>query len=232
MDDQGTWPTPLPATGSSAQRDFDRQVMDEVKSDPQALRQIGGVKGNVLIVLVPVIALILLVAGWYLWRSTGSGVWLGVIAAVLVVATLIWVSRVKAVMNQAREVLGQAVVGSVGYGVGVVKEIRILDGQEDPTDTVASEATSETPAEDPDSDQNSDLSAVEVELNLSVSPVQGARFVASSRQRYATLDALRLEKGQHGPVRYLRKNPETTTAVETQLEPQAVEKIYRAAALN
>lgn len=243
MDDQGTWPTPLPPEGSTAERDFDRQVMDELRSDPQALRQIGGVKGNVWIVLAPVVAVILLIPAWLQWRSTGSGLWLAVLAAILAVATLVWISRVKAVMGQARQVLGSHLVGSVGYGIGVVRSIRFPDPADD-DDVVADLSTPAdgTPdadqlnTQDPHDPQEADLPAevptVEVELTMAVSPVQGKGFTATSTQRYATVDALRLEAGQHGPVRYLRRDPANTTAVETRLEPEAVQKIYRAAALN
>ncbi|KAA9393310.1 hypothetical protein FCK90_13070 [Kocuria coralli] len=231
--------------------------MDEVRADPQALRQIGGVKGNVLIVLVPVVAVVLLTIAWLQWRASDSGLWLGVIAVVLVASVLIWISRVKAIMRQARDVLGHHMAGSVGYGVGVVRNIRILGddddasheddaiGGEEPEGAVTDGAdgplrpTEDTTAEhlpdraemDDDAEEK-DLSTVEVELTLSVSPVQGSRFTAVSLQRYATLDALRLETGQHGPVRYLRRTPETSTAVETRLEPESVQKIYRAAAMN
>lgn len=251
MDDQGTWPTPLPPEGSTAERNFDRQVMDELRSDPQALRQIGGVKGNVWIVLAPVIAVILLIPAWMQWRATGSGLWLAVIAAILVVATLVWVSRVKTVMGQARQVLGSHLVGSVGYGIGVVRSIHFPDSTND--DNAAADLSSDTdlaqdasprPDAEPDplvsrdvhasqeEDLPADVPTVEVELTMAVSPVQGKGFTATLIQRYATVDALRLETGQHGPVRYLRRDPENTTAVETRLEPEAVQKIYRAAALN
>lgn len=246
MDDQGTWPTPMPPEGSTAERDFDRQVMDELRSDPQALRQIGGVKGNVWIVLAPVIAVVLLIPTWMQWRATGSGLWLAVIAVILVAATLVWISRVKAVMGQARQVLGSHLVGSVGYGIGVVRSIHFTDTPDD--DAAVANASADThqdqltvhdsrtpedgrlPTED--EDLPSEVPTLEVELTMAVSPVQGKGFTATSIQRYATVDALRLETGQHGPVRYLRRDPENTTAVETRLQPEAVQKIYRAAALN
>lgn len=235
----------MPAEGSTAERDFDRQVMDELRSDPQALQQIGGVKGNVWIVLAPVIAVILLIPAWMQWRATGSGLWLGVIGVILVVATLVWISRVKAVMGQARQVLGSHLVGSVGYGIGVVRSIHFTDSPDDDavanpradTDQDQLSAHDSPTAEDgglptEDEDLPSEVPTLEVELTLAVSPVQGKSFTATSIQRYATVDALRLEAGQHGPVRYLRRDPENTTAVETRLEPEAVQKIYRAAALN
>lgn len=221
MDDQGTWPTPLPAEGSSAETDFDRQVMNELRSDPQALREIGGVKGNVLIVLVPVVAVILLALAWWQFSASGSALWLAAMVGIVVVAAVVWFSRVKAVMNQARHVLGHHVVGSVGYGVGVIRQVRILDNEQHDTEDL----------DTPDLD-TAGLDTVEVELTVAVSAVQGSGFTATFRQRYATLDALRLEVGQHGPVRYLRRNPQETTAIETRLEPEAVEQIYRGAAMN
>ena len=81
-------------------------------------------------------------------------------------------------------------------------------------------------------DEDDDLSSVEVQLTLSVTPGRGKPFTAQLSQRYATVDALRLERGQHGPVRYLLRSPETTAAVDASLSPDAVQRLYRAAALN
>lgn len=241
MDDLGTWPAPLSARGSTPEREFDRQVMDELRSDPEALKAIGGVKGNVLILLVPILAAAVLALAWLQWRASGSAWWLAVIAVVIVVAALVWISRVKAVMSQAHQVLGDHLSGSVGYGVGVIREVELLGAEgsdpEVPDDaadhaTVADAEESGHPEESEESGGQDDFSSVGARLTLAVSPVQGVAFTAKTVQRYATLDAMRLAAGQHGPVRYLRRSPETTTAVETRLEPEAVQKIYRGAALN
>ena len=262
MDDQGTWPVPLSAQDGTDARAFDRQMMDEIRSDPQALQEIGGVKGNVLIVLVPLLAAIAAVVLLLQWMSDGSWVWPAILAVVLIVAGVVWIGRLRAVMGQARQVLGQAATGSVGYGIGIIRELRIggdaAGVDDDPADHAAEEApnaagadeTSDGPAEDGSSttgpirdadpadeselseDEDDDLSSVEVQLTLSVTPGRGKPFTAQLSQRYATVDALRLERGQHGPVRYLLRSPETTAAVDASLSPDAVQRLYRAAALN
>lgn len=211
MDDQGTWPVPLSAQDGTDARAFDRQMMDEIRSDPQALQEIGGVKGNVLIVLVPLLAAIAAVVLLLQWMRDGSWVWPAILAVVLIVAGVVWIGRLRAVMGQARQVLGQAATGSVGYGIGIIRELRIGGDAAGVDD---------------------DLSSVEVQLTLSVTPGRGKPFTAQLSQRYATVDALRLERGQHGPVRYLLRSPETTAAVDASLSPDAVQRLYRAAAMN
>lgn len=262
MDDQGTWPVPLSAQDGTDARAFDRQMMDEIRSDPQALQEIGGVKGNVLIVLVPLLAAITAVVLLLQWMRDGSWVWPAILAVVLIVAGVVWIGRLRAVMGQARQVLGQAATGSVGYGIGIIRELRIggdaAGVDDDPADLAAEETpnaagadeTSDGPAEDGSSttgpirdadpadeselseDEDDDLSSVEVQLTLSVTPGRGKPFTAQLSQRYATVDALRLERGQHGPVRYLLRSPETTAAVDASLSPDAVQRLYRAAAMN
>lgn len=200
MDDQGTWPVPLSAQDGTDARAFDRQMMDEIRSDPQALQEIGGVKGNVLIVLVPLLAAIAAVVLLLQWMRDGSWVWPAILAVVLIVAGVVWIGRLRAVMGQARQVLGQAATGSVGYGIGIIRELRIggdaAGVDDDPADHAAEEApnaagadeTSDGPAEDGSSttgpirdadpadefelseDEDDDLSSVEVQLTLSVTP--------------------------------------------------------------
>lgn len=246
MDDQGTWPVPLSAQDGTDARTFDRQVMDEIRSDPRALQQIGGVRGNALIVLVPLLAAVAAVVLLLQWMRTDAAVWLGVLAVVLVAALIVWISRLRAVMGQARQVLGQTVAGSVGYGIGIIRDVQIRSspGPADPAPTASEPAAEPAPApasapgddtdDDGDSpgDEEDDLSSVEAELSLAVTPSRGKPFTATTVQRYATIDALRLERGQHGPVRYMQRSPETTAAIETQLSPEAVQRLYRAAALN
>lgn len=236
MDDQGTWPVPLSAQDGADARAFDRQMMDELRSDPQALQEIGGVKGNVLIVLVPLLAAVAAVVLLLQWMRDGSWIWLGLLAAVLVVAAVVWIGRLRAVMGQAREVLGRAATGSVGYGIGIIRDLRIGADAADAAggispDEPADPAEDRDPA-DPEDPADDDLSSVEVHLTLSVTPARGKPFTAELTQRYATIDALRLERGQHGPVRYLLRSPETTAAVDSSLSPEAVQRLYRAAALN
>ena len=246
MDDQGTWPVPLSAQDGTDARTFDRQMMDEIRSDPQALQEIGGVKGNVLIVLVPLLAAIAAVVLLLQWMRDGSWSWIAILAAVLVVAAVVWIGRLRAVMGQARQVLGQAAAGSVGYGIGIIRELRIggdaddVDPDGSPADrSLETPAAQEAPAgPDPEADElelsedEDDLSSVEVQLTVSVTPARGKSFTAEIAQRYATIDALRLERGQHGPVRYLLRSPETTAAIETSLSPDAVQRLYRAAAMG
>lgn len=238
MDDQGTWPVPLSAQDGTDARAFDRQMMDEIRSDPQALQEIGGVKGNVLIVLVPLLAAIVAVVLLLQWMRDGSWVWPAILAVVLIVAGVVWIGRLRAVMGQARQVLGQAATGSVGYGIGIIRELRIggdaAGVDDDPADHAAEEAPNAAGADEFEvsEDEDDDLSSVEVQLTLSVTPGRGKPFTAQLSQRYATVDALRLERGQHGPVRYLLRSPETTAAVDASLSPDAVQRLYRAAALN
>lgn len=238
MDDQGTWPVPLSAQDGTDARAFDRQMMDEIRSDPQALQEIGGVKGNVLIVLVPLLAAIAAVVLLLQWMRDGSWVWPAILAVVLILAGVVWIGRLRAVMGQARQVLGQAATGSVGYGIGIIRELRIggdaAGVDDDPADHAAEEAPNAAGADEFElsEDEDDDLSSVEVQLTLSVTPGRGKPFTAQLSQRYATVDALRLERGQHGPVRYLLRSPETTAAVDASLSPDAVQRLYRAAALN
>ena len=238
MDDQGTWPVPLSAQDGTDARAFDRQMMDEIRSDPQALQEIGGVKGNVLIVLVPLLAAIAAVVLLLQWMRDGSWVWPAILAVVLIVAGVVWIGRLRAVMGQARQVLGQAATGSVGYGIGIIRELRIGGDaagiDDDPADLAAEEAPNASGADEFEVSEDEDdaLSSVEVQLTLSVTPGRGKPFTAQLSQRYATVDALRLERGQHGPVRYLLRSPETTAAVDASLSPDAVQRLYRAAALN
>lgn len=238
MDDQGTWPVPLSAQDGTDARAFDRQMMDEIRSDPQALQEIGGVKGNVLIVLVPLLAAIAAVVLLLQWMRDGSWVWPAILAVVLIVAGVVWIGRLRAVMGQARQVLGQAATGSVGYGIGIIRELRIggdaAGVDDDPADHAAEEAPNAAGADEFEvsEDEDDDLSSVEVQLTLSVTPGRGKPFTAQLSQRYATVDALRLERGQHGPVRYLLRSPETTAAVDASLSPDVVQRLYRAAALN
>lgn len=238
MDDQGTWPVPLSAQDGTDARAFDRQMMDEIRSDPQALQEIGGVKGNVLIVLVPMLAAIAAVVLLLQWMRDGSWVWPAILAVVLIAAGVVWIGRLRAVMGQARQVLGQAATGSVGYGIGIIRELRIggdaAGVDDDPADHAAEEAPNAAGADEFElsEDEDDDLSSVEVQLTLSVTPGRGKPFTAQLSQRYATVDALRLERGQHGPVRYLLRSPETTAAVDASLSPDAVQRLYRAAAMN
>lgn len=228
MDDPGTWPAPLPADDGADARAFDRQVMAEVRSDPQALQQIGDVRGNVLVVLVPFLAAIATIALLLQWLRTDSALWLGVLAAVLVAGALIWISRVRAIMTQAKEVLGGAAAGSAGYGIGVIRELTVRSGLEDDAPHPDSP---DTPDEDAP-DEETPLAPVEAELTLAITPTTGPPFTATVHQRYAAVDALSLQRGQHGPVRFLRRSPETTVSLDTRLSPDAVQRLYRAAALN
>lgn len=245
MDDQGTWPVPLSAQDGTDARGFERQMMAEIRSDPQALQEIGGVRGNVLIVLVPLLAAVAAVVLLLQWMRDGSWMWLAALGVVLIVALVVWIGRLRAVMAQARQVLGRAASGTVGYGIGIIRELRIGSASDDDDAPAGRPADLEAPRpeapEDPDAlgdqeapedPEDDDLSSVEVQLTLAVTPARGKPFTAQLSQRYATIDALRLERGQHGPVRYLLRSPETTAAVDTELSPDAVQRLYRAAAMG
>ena len=59
-----------------------------------------------------------------------------------------------------------------------------------------------------------------------------AAFTGTVDAVYNTADAEKLEVGVHGPVRYLRSDPEATVGIETRLSEEKVQQIYRAAAMN
>lgn len=216
MDDQGTWPTPLPPKNTSEQQHLNQKIMDDMRTNPEAIQQIAGVKGSIWVLLAPIIALALLIPAWLQWRSSNSNLWLVVIAIIVMTAALLWVSRLKALFTQARNVMSTHLATSVGYGVGVIRTINFPDQKPLTKNT----------------EHTHDVPTTDVELTLAVSPTQGQQFTARTTQHYATVDALQLEIGQHGPVHYLRRDPENTTDIATGLDPDAVQKIYRAAALN
>ena len=69
-------------------------------------------------------------------------------------------------------------------------------------------------------------------LTVRVNPTQGPAFTGTLDAVYAVADAEKLAVGSHGPVRYLRSDPENTVSIETRLPAEKVQQIYRAAAMN
>ena len=65
-----------------------------------------------------------------------------------------------------------------------------------------------------------------------MTPVRGDRFSTSVEALYDADAALLLETGSHGPVRFLRDDPEGTTVIDTRLSEEQVAQVYRGAALN
>lgn len=260
MDDQGTWPVPLSAQDGTDARAFDRQMMDEIRSDPQALQEIGGVKGNVLIVLVPLLAAIAAVVLLLQWMRDGSWVWPAILSVVLIVAGVVWIGRLRAVMGQARQVLGQAATGSVGYGIGIIRELRIggdgrrrrrprgprrwrgperRRGRRDLRRPRRGWLLDHGPVRDADpadefelsEDEDDDLSSVEVQLTLSAT--RGGASPSRPSSPSATPPSMPCAWSAASTVRCATCcAPETTAAVDASLSPDAVQRLYRAAALN
>ncbi|GHD85649.1 hypothetical protein GCM10007061_08380 [Kocuria marina] len=81
-------------------------------------------------------------------------------------------------------------------------------------------------------DENGISDTVTAHLTLRVNPTQGPAFTAVLDAVYALADAEKLTVGSHGPVRYLRSDPENTVGIETRLPELTVQQIYRAAAMN
>ena len=81
-------------------------------------------------------------------------------------------------------------------------------------------------------DAATDGGRVRARLELSVTPVRGDRFSTSVEALYDADAALLLETGSHGPVRFLRDDPEGTTVIDTRLSEEQVAQVYRGAALN
>ena len=128
-------------------------------------------------------------------------------------------ARLRRGLAAARGRLGSRLADVVDHGVGVVREL-----------------TLEPVAADPDRDapdpRTGEGGCVRARLVLSVNPVRGSRFRATVEAVYDAGAAARLTVGSHGPVRFLREDPEGTTLIDTRLSAAQVEQVYRAAALN
>lgn len=165
---------------------------------------------NSMVLVIPVVSALAVVLCWLRYANTHNGWWLGALAVILVLAALAWVSTVKRAFARAQGQLASRLPGIIGYGVGIVREAAV------------SSPFDETGVSD----------TVTARLTLSVNPVHGASFRAVVDAVYNTADAEKLEPGSHGPVRYLRSDPEHTVDIETRLDDEKVRQIYRAAAMN
>lgn len=163
-----------------------------------------------LVLVIPLLSALVVVLCWMQYRASSSGLWLGIIAVVLVVAALLWISSVKKAFARAQGHLAQRLPGVVGYGVGIVT------------------------AADVDSpiDENGVSETVDARLTVKVNPTQGPGFTGTLEATYATADAQKLVVGAHGPVRYLRSDPAGTLQVETRLSDDGIQRVYQAAAMN
>lgn len=163
-----------------------------------------------MILVIPVVSALAIVVSWMRYADSNNALWLGVIAAVLVLAAITWISSVKNAFARAQGHLAARLPGVVGYGVGIIREVTV----------------------DSPFDENGVSDTVNAHLVLSVNPVQGPRFQAPVDATYHTADSEKLTAGAHGPVRYLRSDPENTVSIETRLDDTRVRQIYQGAAMN
>lgn len=163
-----------------------------------------------LLLVIPLISALVVVLSALRFADAHNGWWLGLIAVVLVLAALSWVSVLRRSFARAQRHLSVRLPGVVGHGVGIVRELDV-----------------ESPF-----DENGVSDTVTAHLTLRVNPTQGPAFTAVLDAVYALADAEKLTVGSHGPVRYLRSDPEHTVSIETRLDEQRVQQIYRAAAMN
>ena len=211
MDSLGTWPRPVPADD----RDFDVQVMRRLRTAPGEdgapdRPSLGERLGTSLLLVVPVLTALAVVLLWQQWSRSGSVLYLALVAVVLVATALWWTARLKRAFSTAQGRLGARLANVVEHGVGVVRELTLEPAGED----AAAEGR------------------VRARLELSVTPVRGERFSTSVEALYDADAALLLETGSHGPVRFLRDDPEGTTVIDTRLSEEQVAQVYRGAALN
>jgi hypothetical protein len=144
---------------------------------------------------------------------------------VLVATALWWTARLKRAFSTAQGRLGARLANVVEHGVGVVREVALEPVAEDAS---AAGRTDGSTAADPGTGGG----RVRARLELSVTPVRGERFSTSVEALYDADAALLLETGSHGPVRFLRDDPEGTTVIDTRLSEEQVAQVYRGAALN
>lgn len=250
MDSLGTWPRPVPADD----RDFDVQVMRRLRTasgdDGAAGRpSLGERLGTSLLLVVPVLTALAVVLLWQQWSRSGSLLLLALIAVLLVATALWWTARLRRAFATAQGRLGARLANVVDHGVGVVRELALEPVGQDgaatgssPASSTASSSTSSTEdgtgevtgevTEDGAGSAAVDGGRVRARLGLSVTPVQGDRFSTVVEAVYDAEAALLLEVGSHGPVRFLRDDPEGTTVIDTRLSEEQVAQVYRGAALN
>ena len=230
MDSLGTWPRPVPADD----RDFDVQVMRRLRTAPgdggaPDRPSLGERLGTSLLLVVPVLTALAVVLLWQQWSRSGSVLYLVLIAVALVATALWWTARLKRAFSTAQGRLGARLANVVEHGVGVAREITLepVAGDAEAAGSTAGSATETTTG-----DAATSGGRVRARLELSVTPVRGDRFSTSVEALYDADAALLLEVGSHGPVRFLRDDPEGTTVIDTRLSEEQVAQIYRGAALN
>lgn len=226
MDSLGTWPRPVPADD----RDFDVQVMRRLRTasgDDGATGRpsLGERLGTSLLLVVPVLSALAVVLLWQQWSRSGSVLFLALVVVVLVVTALWWTARLRRAFTTAQGRLSSRLANVVDHGVGVVRELVLEPVAEDAS---AAERTDGSTA----ADAATGGGRVRARLELSVTPVRGDRFSTSVEALYDADAALLLETGSHGPVRFLRDDPEGTTVIDTRLSEEQVAQVYRGAALN
>lgn len=213
MDFLGTWPRPVPADD----RDFDVQVMKRLRTargDGAPERApLGERLSTSMLLVVPLVTALAVVLLWQQWSRSGS-VWLLALVAVILVATALWwTARLRRAFTAAQGRLGSRLAHVVDHGVGVVRDLTL-------------EPLAGTDGGAPDDGR------VRARIGLSVNPVRGPRFRTVVEAVYDADAALLLEVGSHGPVRFLRDDPEGSTVIDTRLTEAQVEQVYRGAALN
>ncbi|WP_233542818.1 hypothetical protein [Kocuria tytonis] len=225
MDSLATWPAPLTVDD----RGFDAAAMRQLGRAPSSGRPSAdataeGAPGPAapskpslrerltasLLLVIPVVSAAVVVLSALRYADTHNGLWLGVIAVVLVLAALSWVTMLRRSFAKAQGHLAARLPGVIGYGVGIVRELDVASPF----------------------DENGVSDTVTAHLTLRVNPTQGPAFTGTVDAVYRTADAEKLEVGSHGPVRYLRSDPEATVSIETRLADEKVQQIYRAAAMN
>ena len=230
MDSLGTWPRPVPADD----RDFDVQVMRRLRTAPGEdgapdRPSLGERLGTSLLLVVPVLTALAVVLLWQQWSRSGSVLYLALVAVVLVATALWWTARLKRAFSTAQGRLGARLANVVEHGVGVVREVALEPVAEDAS---AAGRTGGSTGGSTAADAATDGGRVRARLELSVTPVRGGRFSTSVEALYDADAALLLETGSHGPVRFLRDDPEGTTVIDTRLSEEQVAQVYRGAALN
>ncbi|MEX3599045.1 hypothetical protein [Kocuria carniphila] len=247
MDSMDTWPTPVTVDD----RGFDLKAMQQLRRNPSATSGNAGSSpasnaspadgasdpgatasgtssaspaspatpakvgtreklANSMILVIPVVSALAIVLCWMRYADTNNGLWLGAIAVILVLAALTWISSVKKAFARAQGHLATRLPGVIGYGVGIIREVDV----------------------DSPFDENGVSETVTAHLVLSVNPVQGPKFQAPVDAVYNTSDSEKLAVGAHGPVRYLRSDPENTVNIETRLDDTRIRQIYQGAAMN
>lgn len=216
MDSLGTWPRPV----SADERGFDVQVLKRLRTAPDGddggpgRASVAERLGTAMLLVVPVLAALAAVLLWMEWSSSGSVLFLVLAVGVLVGTALWWTTRAAGAIRTAQGRLGARLGHVVDHGVGVVRELEL---EPVPGDGGTAPGSGER---------------VRARLQLSVNPVRGPRFSTVVDAVYDADAARRLEVGSHGPVRFLRDDPEGTTVIDTRLSEAQAEKVYRGAALN